>query len=64
MIQGRIGAGDSDIFCSPDSANGSRECAPDDRLRAIRDRDFNEGRSRIALRFIRATLLRADDAIE
>src|ERR1700724_2703514 len=23
--------------CSPDEANGSRECAPDDKLRAIRD---------------------------
>src|ERR1700716_1799328 len=23
--------------CSPDQANGSRECAPDDKLRAIRD---------------------------
>ena len=30
--------------CSPDGANGSRECAPDDRLREIRDsRDAGPG---------------------
>jgi hypothetical protein len=26
-----------EMVCSPDGANGSRECAPDDKLREIRD---------------------------
>jgi len=41
---------------SPDEANGSRECALDDRLRAIRDKSLRgEMVPRISLRSIRAT---------
>ena len=43
----------------PASANGSRECAPDDRLREMRDRAVDVS-SRIALRSIRATRFSRD----
>jgi hypothetical protein len=44
-------------FRRPGGANGSRECAPDDRLRATRE-SLGREEPRIALRFIRTTVRR------
>jgi len=51
MTRGARGRPAQEMVCSPDGAYGSRECAPDDKLREIRD--SRKRRPRIALGSIR-----------